>query len=260
MSFLGGLLLSRWAIVIAATAAGASPAPALAPGSPLFDECGAPASHISLAGTLHRTASRLKSKTGVRILAIGSSSTQGIGASSPSFSYPAQLETALTQRFPGREIRVVNAGIGGETADITLHRLDRELDRHKPDLVLWQVGTNDAMRVSMSEMAFEGIIESGVSSIERDGRDIILVDQQFFKKAADPARYERFVGILARVAREKHLNLFSRYRVMKFWDAARRGGVETMLAQDGFHMNDRGYGCVANLLANYIQDVISTSR
>jgi acyl-CoA thioesterase-1 len=260
MSFIGGRLLSRWAIVIAATAAGAAPAPAMAPGLPLFDECAAPVPHISLVGTLHRTASRLKSKTGVRILAIGSSSTQGIGASSPSFSYPAQLESALTQRYPGREIRVVNAGVGGETADITLHRMDRELDQNKPDLVLWQVGTNDAMRASMSETAFEGIVESGVRSIERDGRDIILVDQQFFKRAADPARYERFVGILERVAREKHLNLFSRYRVMKFWDAARRGGVETMLAQDGFHMNDRGYACVANLLANYIQDVISTSR
>jgi acyl-CoA thioesterase I len=258
MSCLRASLLSRRAILLSILATAAMGEPVKAIEAASLDGCAAPAFDIPVTAVFKKTAARMKSMS-LRILAIGSSSTQGIGASSPSFSYPARLELALAQRFPEQQILVVNAGVAGETADVTLARLDRELDRNKPDLVLWQVGTNDAMRVSVSEAEFEGAVKRGAALIEQCGCDVIIVDQQLFKTAKDPERYERFVGILEKVAREKHLNLFSRYRIMKFWDA-RRGGVEPMMATDGFHLNDRGYACVADLLANYIQKIVSVSR
>jgi acyl-CoA thioesterase-1 len=193
----------------------------------------------------------------IHVLAIGSSSTQGVGASSPSASYPARLERALEQRFPGADVEVVNAGKAGETADRTLERLNTELDRIKPDLVLWQVGTNDALTASVSEPKFEAVVERGLLSIERHKSDALLLDPQFTKKIKDPARYERFVQTLERVAEKEHICLFSRYHLMKNLDATSSGGVEPLLAPDGLHMNDAGYACIAERLAGQIQDLVT---
>src|SRR5258708_32480957 len=61
-------------------------------------------------------------KTGVvdhkelRVLAMGSSSTQGYGASNPQFAYPAQLQMRLTEAMPGVAVRVFNKGIGRQAA------------------------------------------------------------------------------------------------------------------------------------------------
>lgn len=193
----------------------------------------------------------------VHVLAIGSSSTQGIGASSPAASYPSRLQFALARRFPGAEVEVINAGKAGETADRTLERLNIELDRIKPDLVLWQVGTNDALNGAVSEPKFEAVVERGISSIERHKSDLLLVDPQFIRKVVDPARYERFVQTLERVAEKEHICLFSRYHLMKMLADSSDSGVEPLLAPDGLHMNDAGYACIAERLAGQIQDLVS---
>src|SRR5487761_2577532 len=48
------------------------------------------------------------------IVALGSSSTQGVMASGPEEAYPAELADALQAALPGRRITVLNRGIGGE--------------------------------------------------------------------------------------------------------------------------------------------------
>ena len=193
----------------------------------------------------------------VHVLAIGSSSTQGVGASSPAASYPALLQLALSKRFPGAVVEVINAGKAGETADLTLERLNTELDRLKPDLVLWQVGTNDALNASVSEPKFEAVVERGILSIERHKSDVLLVDPQFTTKIQDPARYERFVQTLERVAEKEDISLFSRYHLMKSLEKRRAGSVQPLLAPDGFHMNDAGYAFIAEGLAGQIQDLVN---
>ena len=56
------------------------------------------------------------------ILAIGSSSTEGVGASSPANAYPARLKDEL-EKETGVDFDVKNAGIGGELATKTVERL-----------------------------------------------------------------------------------------------------------------------------------------
>jgi lysophospholipase L1-like esterase len=97
----------------------------------------------------------------VDILAIGSSSTEGIGASAPNMTYPAQLQADLAAAL-GEKVAVTNAGIGGEAVAATLARLKILLKGEKPDLVIWQVGTNDAVGGD-DEAAFRAEIEDGVS-------------------------------------------------------------------------------------------------
>jgi len=83
-------------------------------------------------------------KTTIHILAIGSSSTFGIGASTLDRTYPFQLQDILEKTFKGHDIYISNSGTSGELA-ATAERVKTEVELKQPDLVLWQVGTNDVL-------------------------------------------------------------------------------------------------------------------
>ena len=95
---------------------------------------------------LVRTARRLAAGTSVKIVAIGSSSTAGAGASSPAASYPSRLAAELRGGCRATTITVINRGVNGEEAADMLARFERDVIAEKPDLVLWQVGTNSVLR------------------------------------------------------------------------------------------------------------------
>src|SRR5258708_16403632 len=78
----------------------------------------------------------------VTIMALGSSSTAGAGASTPAATYPARLEVELRGRFPGAAITVLNRGVNGEEARDMLARFDQAAADDKPHVVLWQGGTH----------------------------------------------------------------------------------------------------------------------
>ncbi len=219
--------------------------------------CGGDAPALSGAPGLARMAASVAAGEPVRILAIGSSSTEGIGASSPAMAYPRQLAEELEEAWPTVPVEVVNAGVGGETADQTLARLERALgEGPRPDLVLWQVGTNDAVRGG-DEAAFRALVARGVGLARAAGVDLVLLDQQFYPATPDRARYERYVGHVADVAAQARVGLFSRYALMKTWGAQGRDVLAGMLAADGFHMSDQGYDCLADALGRAITGAVA---
>jgi acyl-CoA thioesterase I len=185
------------------------------------------------------------------ILAIGSSSTTGVGASRPDLAYPARLQAELREGLAGKEVTVVNAGVSGETADATVARLEEAVRGGGVDLVLWQVGTNDAVRGG-DEGRFRELLGRGIRAVRDAGVDLILVDQQYYPTIKDPARYERFVGLVAAVAAEFQVPVFSRYALMKAWGARDAAHLRGMLAEDGFHLGDGGYRCMAQVLRDEI--------
>src|SRR5476651_26812 len=97
--------------------------------------CDTPLDLIRLANPLSHVAQKLTDGAPITIVAIGSSSTAGAGASSPAKSYPSQLAIDLQQLFPGRAITVLNRGVNGEEAADMLARLDQTVLAEKPDLV-----------------------------------------------------------------------------------------------------------------------------
>src|SRR5437660_12080344 len=97
-------------------------------------------------GSLPHVAGKLASGQGVVIVAFGSSSTAGYGTSSPEFTYPNRLAAQLRRQYPNAQIAVVNRGVGGEDAPEMMKRLQPDVIDAKPDLVIWQVGTNAVLR------------------------------------------------------------------------------------------------------------------
>ncbi|MBB3021571.1 lysophospholipase L1-like esterase [Microvirga lupini] len=229
--------------------------------SVLADGAGCPGAKpvLSVQAKMERLASRLKKGEPVRILAIGSSSTEGIGASSPAFSYPVQLQADLTRVWKGT-VLIENAGKGGETIPETLGRLEAALLKEdKPDLVIWQVGTNDAVRGG-DEGRFSDFLRQGIDAAQAAGTEVLLVDQQYFPAIKDLGRYERFVSLVSTAGAAEKVPVFSRYRLMKAWGDKAPDTLSSMLSGDGFHMGDRGYDCMAQLLADSLQSMVAPSE
>lgn len=186
----------------------------------------------------------------LRILAIGSSSTLGVGASSPGHAYPAQLAAELTSRW-GIPTEVRNAGVGGEICSATLARLRAELAADRPDLVLWQVGTNDAV-TNVAVADFRADLEAGIAASRARGASIILVDPQLYEGVKNIKRLEEFVDAVREVGAEMHAPVFSRFAMMKAWAESSAAVLRASLSSDGFHMDDQGYACFARALAGDI--------
>ena len=108
--------------------------------------CDAPLDMIRFANPLSRVSQKLNNGEPITIVAIGSSSTAGAGASSPAANYPSRLQAELKQRFPGHPITVFNRGVNGEEVADMLKRFDAAVIAVKPDLVIWQLGTNSVLR------------------------------------------------------------------------------------------------------------------
>jgi acyl-CoA thioesterase I len=185
------------------------------------------------------------------ILAIGSSSTEGIGATSPANTYPARLEEELEKRT-GVDFDVKNAGVGGELAAKTLERLKNALRSGWARLVIWQVGTNDAI-VGVDEALFRATLRAGVAAVRAAGVPLVLVDPQFTLKSPDAARYERFVKMVDDIGAADRVPVLSRYAMMKRWGAKSAAAFGSLLSRDGLHMSDLGYRCLAHALADVIE-------
>jgi acyl-CoA thioesterase I len=185
------------------------------------------------------------------ILAIGSSSTEGIGATSPANTYPARLEAELEKRT-GADFDVKNAGVGGELAVKTLERLKSALKSRWARLVIWQVGTNDAI-VGVDESLFRATVQAGIAAAHAAGVPMMLIGPQFTLNTPDPVRYGRFVKMVDDIGAADHVPVLSRYALMKSWSVKSAKALSLFLSGDGLHMSDLGYRCLAHALAEALE-------
>lgn len=185
----------------------------------------------------------------VTIVALGSSSTAGAGASSPAAAYPARLEAALRAALPDVPgLRVVNRGVNGQDAIEMAARLDGEVLPERPALVIWQVGANGAMRRADPER-FQAVVAAGVARLRAAGAEVLLMGNQRTPMIETVPGHARFDAALADLAEAlPGVEMFSRRRLMDAWATA--GTLPAaMLTEDRLHHNDRGYACLALALA-----------
>ena len=206
--------------------------------------CDTPLDLIRLANPLPHIAKKLTLGEPVTIVAIGSSSTAGAGASSPAWSYPSRLEVELHQHFPKLSITMLNRGVGGEEVPDMLARFDSAVVAAKPDLVLWQLGTNSVIRDDKLSVQ-DTSIRDGLKKIRAIGADAVLIDPQFAPKVIAKAGVASMVELIAATAKREDVDLFPRFNVMKHWSEVDHIAFETFVSPDGLHMNDWGYACMA---------------
>ncbi|HEX4173768.1 MAG TPA: GDSL-type esterase/lipase family protein [Acetobacteraceae bacterium] len=189
------------------------------------------------------------------IVALGSSSTQGAMASDLAHSYPAVLQQALSAALPEAHVAVINRGIGGQDATEEVARLDADVLAVRPQLVIWQVGANGALR-NADPAVFRSTVAAGVRRLQAAGADVILMDNQQSPALLARASEPEFDHELAGVARDTGAALFSRRALMQAWSHEGAPLVQ-FIASDGLHHNNHGYQCIAQSLASAVVDALT---
>jgi lysophospholipase L1-like esterase len=122
----------------------------------------------------------------------------------------------------------------------------------KPDLVIWQVGTNAVLR-NLDPAETARLVSDGIAQIQAADADLVLVDPQYSPRVIEHAESaSQMVRFLGRVARLRHVGIFPRFEVMRQWHDQQDLPVDTFTIADGLHMNDWGYACFAQLLGDDI--------
>jgi acyl-CoA thioesterase I len=191
----------------------------------------------------------IREKREPRVLAIGSSSTVGVGASLPAHAYISRLEANLEGTFDGLDFTVVGKGMSGEVAEGQSARMKDTVAEVKPDLVLWQVGTNDAIR-HVDLATFKDCLRRTLVWLRDNQFDVVLVDPQYSDELTKDAYYYETVAAVAEVAREARVLLVDRFDAMK--ELSRTRGDRFYLTSDNLHLNDNGHRCMAEQLARAI--------
>ncbi len=235
---------------LALAAAVAGPSAAGAQTKPI---CRTHANLLRLAKPLTRLSRKLESREAITIVAIGSSSTAGAGASSRAANYPSRLQAELRRRFPDQQIAVINRGIGGQVIDDMLKRFDRAVLAAKPDLVIWQLGTNSVLR-NLPIAGQAAAIRAGLAKIRATGADVVLIDPQYAPRVIAKDAAEPMLTLIATTAKQEDVDLFHRFAVMKRWHEKDNLTFDTFVSRDGVHMNDWSYACMAKELASTIAE------
>ena len=225
----------------------------MAPAVAVPATCTAPADLAHFARPLPHTMRRLANGRPLTIVAIGSSSTAGAGASSPDATYPSRLAVELRTRFPGREITVLNRGVNGEETANMMTRFAADVLAAHPQLVLWQIGTNSVLRDRpLNPHAVQ--LHDGIEQLKAAGADVVLIDPQFAPAVLAKSETPGMVEQIALTAKEEDVGLFQRFAVMRDWHDMQHLSFDAFVSPDHLHMNDWSYACLAKLLGGAIAE------
>jgi acyl-CoA thioesterase I len=190
----------------------------------------------------------------MKIVAIGSSSTEGIVRNARNKVYPAALETALSRLWPEASVQVFNKGRGGETMAQTIMRFESDVIALKPSLVIWQLGVNDVLRYDGLEGRHEEI-QSGLKVLTDKGIPVVLLDLQYAPmviKDPDALPMQALIDKAARTGPKGRVFHFQRFAAMKQLADRHRVSMTEMTERDDLHMTDAMHSCVGQLLAEMI--------
>jgi len=194
----------------------------------------------------------------LRIVAMGSSSTQGYGATNPKFSYPSQLKMRLETAMPGIAIHVFNKGIGGQDADEMTARMKADVKPEHAQIVIWQVGTNSAIRRTPLDQ-FASRLRAGIDIGHSLGANFVLMNLQYVPAVVALPDEEEYARVMSEVAKEKQAGLFNRFAIMRSWYNDGMPYAQ-FVTNDGLHLNDFGQKCIGKLLSMAILEKIYPKR
>ncbi|WP_373622883.1 SGNH/GDSL hydrolase family protein [Methylobacterium sp. OAE515] len=205
-------------------------------------ECRVPGAQLYTAAKLGSVKAALTENRPIKILAIGGSAAPGASA-----SYPAKLEAALEQALPKVDVVIDHRGLPGEIASGAAERVRTMVAEAEPDLVVWQVGTHDAI-ARVDADAFASALNEAVAWIRSHGIDVVLVDPLYTASMAADADYNRIVEAVRTVATQQQVPLVRRYEALRYLSRRSDKGEGHMLGRQ-FRLNDLGLRCMAEHVA-----------
>ena len=221
-------------------------------------QCRAARELLELGNPLEIAKTAVAEERDLRIVAMGSSSTQGYGTTNPKFTYPAQLKMKLEAALPGIKVHVWNKGIGGQDAPEMVDRMNADVKPEHAHIVVWQVGTNSAIRRDPLTK-FADKLRAGIDIGHSLGANFVMMNLQYVPAVVALPDEEEYARVMANVAREKGAGLFRRFEIMRSWYNDGMPYAQ-FVTNDGLHLNDFGQKCIGKLLSQSILEAINRRR
>lgn len=235
--------LATAALAWTAAEAGAQTPPRV----PIARECQTNSGMTATDSPLPNVAAALQRRKRIRILAIGAAASAGPGASRG--GYHAVLRRLLQQTVRGLDVQIVHRGVSGELAAQAAQRLKLEVGLTSPDVVLWQVGTNDALAYVPVEEVEETVTET-VRWLKDHKVDVVLVGLQFASGMVRDSHYQAIRVSLRRLAIKENVIIVRRYEAMETLSKVAR--TDPAAPVDEFEENEAAYSCMAQYVARAI--------
>ncbi len=185
---------------------------------------------------------QLQAKT---ILFFGDSLTAGYGLS-PEQAFPALVEKKLNKI--SKKVKVINAGLSGETSAGGLSRIDWTL-RQPIDLLVLELGANDGLRGLPLEQT-KNNLQAIIDKVKAKNPNVKIVLAGMMVPPNMGKTYsDEFKKIFPALAKKNNATLIP----FLLKDV---GGIEKLNQADGIHPNVEGHQIVANNLVQYLQKLI----
>ncbi len=229
----------------AATAPAAPAAPVMP--APFSRDCQVGQDSFLVSSPLPNVAAALARDRRIRILTIGASASAGRSARRG--GYAQQIRTILQQAVKGLDVVMINRGVSGELAEQGGQRIRTEVALTEPDLVLWQVGTSDALAYVPLDVLRESVVDT-VRWLKERKVDVVLVGLQYTDRMAQDDHYRQARELMRKIAADENVMIVRRYEAQRLLNQAQASGGG--LLPDEFQRSEAGYVCLSQYLARAI--------
>ena len=196
---------------------------------------------------LPNVAVALAARKKLRILAFGAAPGR---VNAHGGGYTELIERMLQRALKGTDVTIVNRGVSGELAADAAVRMKTQVALEEPDLVLWQVGTNDAL-ASVPTDEFAATVKSQIDWLKAHKVDTVLVGLQFAKEMTRDPHYIDVRETLRRVAAEENVIVIRFFEAMQMLSRVEARGGPT-IEPEGIEQSEAGYNCLAQYVARAI--------
>jgi hypothetical protein len=218
-------------------------AQAAAPASP---SCDVPDYLLTVDSTLPKVADVVKNRQPLDILVVGSRSSS-ISTSEAS-AYPARLQAILQEKFPGLQVNLSVELLPKKTSEEVAADLVKLVEDKKPNLVIWQTGTVDAMR-SIDPDDFRTAVDNGVAAMQKAGTDVVLMNLQYSPRTESMISSSPYLDNMKVVAQQYGVPLFDRFAIMRQWNDS---GEFDLFASHGLDVAKQVHDCLGHALAKFV--------
>jgi len=180
------------------------------------------------------------------IAVVGSGSTTLAGADGAAAAYPARLQAALAARLPDLPVKVVPFAKGRETAQDMAKNFPRILADARPDLVIWQTGTVDAIR-GVDADQFRQVLEGGIRTVKRGRADIMMMNMQYSPRTESVIALTPYADTMRVIAQQASVPLFDRLALMRQWSES--GEFDLYAARKDTVLAKRVHDCIGKAIA-----------
>jgi hypothetical protein len=213
------------------------------------DPCAIPGYLLHGNNELKRVAAAVAAERKLTIAVVGTGSSALAGADGPRSAYPARLEVALQKRMPGIAVKVVPLVRSRQTAEDLAKGMAKLLLDEKPQLVIWQTGTIDAMR-RIEIDGFRAALDEGIEILHKGGADAILMNMQYSPRTETIVALGPYADSMRAVAQHHEIPVFDRLGIMRHWSEV--GAFDLYAAGKDNVLAQRVHDCIGRAIASLI--------